>query len=125
MPALAALFSFGEILIFGLMASGLVAATQYLWPWTRQRGRFLVAAGGTLAGWIAWNLVLSENNAASLDVDAPVIALSWQDVGSGIGGFAFTGLALGWLERREPAGHVVGAAALAGIVATIFDIFVL
>ncbi len=52
MPALAALFSFGEILIFGLMA-------------------------------------------------------------------------LGWLERREPAGHVVEAAALAGIVATIFDIFVL
>ncbi len=31
MPALAALFSFAEILIFGLMASGLVAATQYLW----------------------------------------------------------------------------------------------
>ncbi len=125
MPVLAALFSFGEILITGVIASGLVAATQYARPWARRRGRFLVAAAGTLAGWIGWNLVLSENNAASLDVDAPVIALSWQDVGSGVGAFLFTGLALGWLERREPAGHVIATAALAGLVAMIFDIFVL
>jgi len=89
------------------------------------RGRFAVGAFATLAGWTAWNLVLSENDAASLDVDAPVIPLSWQDVGSGVGAFLFTALALGLLDRAEPAGRVVGAAAIAGAVVMVFDLFVL
>jgi hypothetical protein len=120
-----ALFSFSDILIFGLIAALLAGAALYAWPWSRQRGRFLVGAGGTLAGWLAWNLVLSENNASSLDVDAPVVALSWQDVGSGVGAFLFTALALGVLDRDQPAGRVIAAAALAGAVTTFFDIFVL
>lgn len=122
---LAALFSFSDILIFGLIAAVLAGAALCAWPWARQRARFVVGAAGTLTGWIAWNLVLSENNAASLDVDAPVIALSWQDVGSGVGAFLFTAIALGVLDRHEPAGRVITAAALAGSVATLFDIFVL
>ena len=69
--------------------------------------------------------MLSENNASSLDVDAPVVALSWQDVGSGVGAFLFTALALGLLEREQPAGRVIAAAGLAGVVAIVFDIFVL
>jgi len=124
-PVLAALFGFGEIVGFGVIAAALVAAAEYARPWSRQRGRFFVAAAGTFAGWMAWNLVLSENNAATLDVDAPVIALSWQDVGSGVGAFLFTALGLGWRERDEPAGQVIAAASVAGVVAMIFDIFVL
>ena len=125
MLVLGALFSFSDILVFGVIAAALVGAALYVWPWARQRGRFLVAAGGTLAGWIAWNLVLSENNASSLDVDAPVVALSWQDVGSGVSAFLFTAIALGVLDRDQPAGRIITAAALAGSVTTFFDIFVL
>jgi len=69
--------------------------------------------------------VLSENDAASLDIDAPVIPFSWQDVGSGVATFLFAALTLGVLDRREPAGQVVSAAALAALVATVFDLFVL
>lgn len=57
MLVLAALFSFSDILIFGIIAAALAGASLYAWPWARQRGRFLIGAGGTLAGWIAWNLV--------------------------------------------------------------------
>ena len=60
-----------------------------------------------------------------LDIDAPVIALSWQDVGSGVLAFATTALALGLAERHEPAFETTKAAALAGVVAMVFDIFVL
>ena len=63
--------------------------------------------------------------AARFTSDAPVVALSWQDVGSGVGAFLFTAIALGVRDRDQPAGRVVGAAALAGAVATLFDIFVL
>jgi hypothetical protein len=100
----------------------LVGATLHAWTWARRRGRFAVAAAATLAGWTAWKLVLSENSAASLDVDAPVIALTWPDVGSGVGAFVLTALALGRLDRSEPAGRVVGAAAIAGAIAVVFDI---
>src|SRR5215218_11381746 len=113
---LGSLFSFGEIAGFGAAAALLSGAALYALPWARQRGRFAVGAASTFVGWVAWNLVLSENDAASLDVDAPVIPLSWQDVGSGVGAFLFTALALGLLDRAEPAGRVVGAAAIAGAV---------
>jgi len=54
-----------------------------------------------------------------------VIPLSWQDVGSGVGAFLLTAIALGLLDRTEPAGRVVGTAAIAGATAMIFDLFVL
>ena len=63
MLVLGALFSFSDILVFGVIAAVLAGAALYAWPWSRQHGRFLVGVAGTLAGWIAWNLVLSESNA--------------------------------------------------------------
>jgi hypothetical protein len=39
--------------------------------------------------------------------------------------FALAAAALALVARREPAGRVVGAAATAGLVAAIVDIFVL
>jgi len=59
-------------------------------------------------------------------VDAPVIGLSWQDVGSGVWAFLATALVLGLIAlREEPAHRIVGAAGIAGVVAMVVDIFVL
>jgi hypothetical protein len=59
------------------------------------------------------------------DVDAPIIGVSWEDVGSGVVALFFASLVLGLVtERRELASRVVGAAAIAGVVAMILDVFV-
>jgi hypothetical protein len=80
----------------------------------------------TTAGVIVSNSVLNLTNATGFDIDGPILSLSWQDVGSGIFAFTVAALALGLVtERQEPAGSVVKAAAIAGLVAMIFDIFVL
>jgi hypothetical protein len=85
----------------------------------------LVAGVAVAIGWIAWNLSLDAAGADGFNVDAPVVALSGQDAGSGVLGFAAATLALGLWERSEPAGRVVLAALIAGVVAMVFDIFVL
>ena len=102
MPPLAALFDLSEVLGFGAIAALLVGAALYTWPWARRGGRSAGAAAASVIGWTAWNLVLS-----------------------GVGAVLFTALALGLFDRNEPAGRVVGAAALAGAVAALFDLFVL
>ncbi|MBI4491207.1 MAG: hypothetical protein HY690_00225 [Chloroflexi bacterium] len=109
--------------VAGVLAAAVLAA---LWPWTRRRGRFALAGLTTALGFIAWNLTLDATNATGFLVDAPVIPVSWQDVGSGVLAFAVTALVLGLLaEREERAARVVRAAAMAGLVALILDIFVL
>ena len=65
MQPLAALFDLSEIIGFGAIAALLVGAALYAWPWARERGRYAIAAAATLIGRTAWNLVLSENDAAS------------------------------------------------------------
>jgi len=50
---------------------------------------------------------------------------SWQDAGSGILAFVTSALALTVYEPKESALRIVGSAALAGVVAFVFDIFVL
>ena len=120
------IFAVQDILISASMAAVLVAAVLALWPWARQRGRFVLAGGATFVGFIAWNVTLDLTNATGFNVDAPIIRLSWQDAGSGVLTFTAAALALGLLtERHEPSGRVVGAAAIAGLVSMVFDIFVL
>ncbi len=120
------MFSVRSIVIAAIIAGGLAAAILSAWPWARLRRRFILAGLATTAGVIIWNLVLNLTNATGFDVDGPILSLSWQDVGSGIFAFSLTALVLGLLaERHEPAGRVVGAAASAGLVAMLFDIFVL
>ena len=34
--------------------------------------------------WIGWHLLLNATRATGFDVDAPIIGLSWEDVGSGV-----------------------------------------
>jgi hypothetical protein len=120
------MFAVQDILIFSLIAGLLATGVLALWPWARRDGHFIVAGIATTVGMMAWNFVLHRSNTSSLNVDAPVIALSWQDVGTGVWACSATALALGLIAaRKEPARRVAGAAGIAGLVAMIFDIFVL
>jgi hypothetical protein len=118
------MYSLPESVIFGLIAGLLVAAIlAAAWPWTRQRGRFALAGVLTAATFVGWRLVLGGATATGFDVDAPVIRVSWEDVGSGVLAFAATALALGLgADRKEPAQRVVGAAAVAGLIVLIYDL---
>ena len=107
-----------------IVAGALTAAALGAWPWARFRRRFLVAGVATLASWIAWHLLLNATGAMGFDVDAPVIRVSWEDVGSGVALFATVVIFGLGTERSEPAVRVVGAAAIAGLVAMVLDVFV-
>jgi hypothetical protein len=111
--------------VSAIVAGALSAAALAAWPWARARRRFVVAGITTLVSWIAWHLLLNATGALGFDVDAPIIRVSWEDVGSGVLALFATVLAFGLgTERREPAVRVVGAAAIAGLVATVVDVFV-
>jgi hypothetical protein len=76
-------------------------------------------------GWIAWHLLLNATRATGFDVDAPIIGLSWEDVGSGVVALFLVALIFGLVtDRREAAVRVVGAASIAGLVAMVLDLFV-
>jgi len=108
-----------------IVAGVLTAAALTPWPWARLRRRFAIAGITTLISWIAWHLLLNATQAFGFDVDAPIIRVSWEDVGSGVVTLFATVLVFGLgTERRERASRVVGAAAIAGLVAMILDVFV-
>jgi hypothetical protein len=111
--------------ISAVIAGVLAAAALAIWPWARRRGRFAIAGVLTLVSWIAWHLLLNATRATGFDVDAPVIRVSWEDVGSGVVTLFLIALIFGLVtERREAAIRVVGAASIAGLVALILDVFV-
>jgi hypothetical protein len=113
------------VFVASIVVGVLVAAALSAWPWARLRGRFVVGGVATLVGWIGWHLLLNATRATGFDVDAPVIRVSWEDVGSGVVVLVVAALALGLItERDEPASRVVGAASIAGLVALVFDVFV-
>jgi hypothetical protein len=62
--------------------------------WSRQQARFVLAALATPAGFIAWNLTLDATHAAGFNTDAPGIAVSWADAGSGVLVFVVAAAAL-------------------------------
>jgi hypothetical protein len=111
--------------VSAILAGVLAAAVLAAWPWARARRRFAVAGITTLLGWIGWHLLLNATGAVGFDVDAPVIRVSWEDLGSGVLAVFATVLVFGLVrERRERASRVVGAAAIAGLVAMVVDVFV-
>jgi len=120
-------FAAPDILAFGVLAAAVAAAALLAFPWSRGRGRPLIGALTTLAGWCAWNFTIDGVGVIpKLDVDAPVIGISWADAGSGILAFVATALIFGLItDRNAPARSAVGAAALAGLAALIVDLFVL
>ena len=121
------MFAVQEVLAISLLAGVLAAAVLFFaWHWARQRRRYVVAGITTTLGFAAWNFTLNATNATGFNVDAPIIPLSWADMGSGVLAFTVTALVLGLAtDRQEAAGHVVGAAAIAGLVAVALDLFVL
>ncbi len=120
------LFALADILLSAALAAAIVAIGLYVWSWSRERRRFLTGALATFVGFTAWNLVLNATDASNFNVDAPVIGLSWADVGSGVMAMVANSLALGLLtDRGELAWRVMGAAALAGVLAMLVDLFVL
>ena len=123
------MFAVRDILVFAVLAGGaaalILAGLPWTRRWTRQHGRWALAGLATTAGFIAWNLTLDATHARGFNTDAPLIALSWADAGSGVLAFAMAAAVLTQTARQEPASRVVGAAAIAGLVAAIVDIFVL
>lgn len=119
------MFSGREVAIVGSVAGALVALLLLAWPWARVRYRFLVVGAATAIGAIAWNLALCNANATNMDVDGPILRLSFQDVGSGVLAFVAVTLALGLgTEPSEPARRVVTAAGIAGVLTMTLDLFV-
>jgi hypothetical protein len=119
------MYSVSVTYVSGIVAGALAAAVLAVWPWARTRGRFAIAGVATLLGWIAWHQLLNATRAFGFDVDAPIIRVSWEDAGSGVVAFFTTVVVFGLVtERREPAVRVVSAAAIAGLVAMVLDVFV-
>ena len=125
------MFDVRLILLFGALAGVLTAVALALLPWTRAwaggRRRPVTAGLAAAAGFILWNLTLNATHSVGgFNVDAPIIPLSWADAGSGVIAFAATAFVLGlFTDRDEPAGRVVGAAAVAGVVTVLLDLVVL
>jgi len=119
------MFSGREVVIVGPVGGLLVALLLLAWPWARARFRFAVAGVATAIGAILWNLALWNANAVNMDVDGPILRLSYQDVGSGVLAFAAVALAFGLgSERGEPAMQVIITAVIAGATTMILDLFV-
>ncbi len=116
------------IYVVGALLAAIVVAAVLYWryPWSRQRGRFGVAAIATFVAWILWRVVLQLSNGDNLDVDNPLLlGLSAQDVGSGVLAFLLTALPMGLVsERDEPAHRMVATAAIAGALAILVDRFI-
>lgn len=120
------MFSIPEVVVFGIVAGVLAGAALRATTWARHRRRFVITGAATTVGFIAWNVMLVATNATSINVDFPLTPLSVQDLGSGILAFAVSAAVLGLLvEPNEPAKRIVVAAGIAGLIATVFDIFVL
>jgi hypothetical protein len=64
-----------------------LALTAVLFPWAGQARTLITIGLTTTPGIIIWNTLLNVTNATFLNVDSPVLGLSAQDVGSGIGAF--------------------------------------
>ena len=119
-------FDPSEILWTAALATAVVTAVFAVRPATRTPPRLIAAAVGTLSGWLAWNFTLHTTHSTGFNVDAPVVALSWQDAGSGVLVFVSVALLFGLIvDRDQPASRVIVMAATAGIAALIVDIFVL
>ena len=121
------MFALSNIAIFSVVAGILTAVLWGVWRWSREKRRFIVAGVTSAVGFALWNLTLNATGAVPyFNVDAPVIPLSWADVGSGVFAILITALVLGLLtDRDEPGSRVAGAAGIAGLVAIGVDLFVL
>jgi hypothetical protein len=113
-----------EIVVVSVLSSILtVAIVAALWPTLRDARSLVALVIGMVAGIVVWNVMLNLTNAAAMNVDS-AYRVSGQDVGSGVFALTAASLALGLVAKRnERAATVVGAAAVAGLVTLIVDLF--
>ena len=101
-----------------------LAVVAILFPWARQARTLITVALTITAGIIIWNTLLNVTNAAFLNVDSPLLGLSAQDVGSGVGAFLVTALVLRFVtDRSASTGQVLSASAVVGLVTVLVDLF--
>lgn len=101
-----------------------VAVVALLFAWARNARTLTAIALSTIVGIIIWNTLLNVTNATFLNVDSPVLGLSVQDVGSGVGAFVVTLLVLRFVtDRGASSGQVLGASAVAGLLTIVVDLF--
>lgn len=101
-----------------------VAVVALLFAWARNARTLTAIALSTIVGIIIWNTLLNVTNATFLNVDSPVLGLSVQDVGSGVGAFVVTLLVLRFVtDRGASLGQVLGASAVAGLLTIVVDLF--
>ena len=121
------MFQLSNILLSALGSGVLVFIVLLFWKWSKGHFRFAVSSLSTLLGFTAWNLVQNATGAdLALNIDWPIFPMSWSDVGSGVIAFVATVIALGLLtDRDETAWRVLVASGIAGLLATLVDLFFL
>jgi hypothetical protein len=100
-----------------------LAVLAILLPWTRRLRTLITIGLATTLGILIWNTLLNVTNATFLNVDSRLLGLSAQDVGSGVGAFLITALVLQFVTHKaEPAGHILAASAIVGLVTVLVDL---
>ena len=113
-----------DIAVAGLAAGLLAGIGLFAWPWSRSNARSVIGGVAAVVAVVLWRLVLLSANGANLDVDGPVLGLSFEDVGSGVLAFALVSLTLSLTtDRGSSAARVCAAAIIAGALATVADRF--
>jgi len=111
--------------VFVIIGSVVVslAVLAVVFPWARHPRTLITIALTTTIGIVIWNSLLNVTNASSLNVDSPLVGLSVQDVGSGVGAFLVTALVLRFVTHNtEPAARILLASAVVGIVTVLVDL---
>ena len=121
------MFQLSNILLSALGSGVLVFIVLFFWKWSKGHFRFAVSSLSTFLGFTAWNLVKNATGAdLAPNIDWPIFPMSWSDVGSGVIAFVATVIALGLLtDRDETAWRVLVASGIAGLLATLVDLFFL
>ena len=109
------------VIIASVVVSLAVLAAMF--PWVRSARTLITIALSTTIGIVIWNTLLNVTNATSLNVDSPLLGLSVQDVGSGVGAFLVAALVLRFVTHKsEPAARILAAAAVVGVVTVLVDL---
>jgi hypothetical protein len=109
--------------VIGSIVLSLVVLSVSL-PWVRNLRTLITIALTAAIGIVMWNTLLNLTNATSLNVDSPLLGLSVQDVGSGVGAFLVTVVVLRFVTHQgEVVGRVLIASGIVGLVTVLVDLF--
>ena len=103
------------VIVGSVVISLIVVAA--IWPWARHVKTLVTIGLAAAVGILIWNTALNLTNAGSLNVDTPLLGLSVQDIGSGVGAFLITLLVLRFATNRTaPTGRVLAISAVVGLL---------